>query len=69
MLAVNTTVLTWFSVEELTLKQFLRMESEFHACRAQNYVFPSYKGVERSIAKHISLWHVLHVSFWKKADF
>ena len=55
--------ITWFSMEELTFKQFLTMESEYPACRAQNYIFPSYKGVERWIVKRISLQHVLNVSF------
>ena len=35
-LTVNATVLTRFSVEELTLKQLLTMKSEYRVCRAQN---------------------------------
>ena len=56
-LTVNATVLTRFSVEELTLKQLLIMKSEYRVFRA--------KGVERPITKYSSLQHVLNVSFWK----
>ena len=50
-LAVNqATALTQLSVEKVTLKQ-LTKKSEHCVCRAKNLVFPSNKGVERSIAK------------------
>ena len=41
-LTVNATVLTRFSVEELTQKQLL-MKSEYRICRAQNQDFSSNK--------------------------